>query len=507
MNCSSLPAEGYSAMRSRRFFEALVNDCLRRRWKLALWPCMIAAAALVFLPHPAAQRAESLHGIRTISVESVGNGSDAQALRQRIIERLRKSRLFEVVDDSSAADVILRGTSSIWATGTISLNPRSMSVRETNYAGFLSVELVSKSGQPLWSYLVTPSRFRMASITDDLADQIVQQLAEAVRNGTTGSASSSTAGAGAHASLHAAGATLPAPLYLRWIESSGMPITYDAVGSEAGIQQLAAGRIDFAASDMPLTDNNSPAQLHVRHFPTVVGGVVPIYNLPGLDRNLRLTPQVLAGIYSGAIRRWNDPRIREANRGAHLPDADITVIHRSDGSGTTFVWTSFLSQASSEWKASVGDGTHVSWPVGTGAQGNDGVAELVRKTQNAIGYVELIYAIQHQLNYAAVRNPAGLFIKADLASITAAAASATITSDQSLRFSILNAPDKDAYPISTFTWLLVPVQGTDPQKLTSIAEFLRWMLTSGQKQCASLGYAPLPREIAARELKAVDALK
>jgi phosphate transport system substrate-binding protein len=324
-------------------------------------------------------------------------------LRQRIIERLKKSGLLVVVDSSSAADVILRGTSSIWATGTISLNPRSNSVHETNYAGFLSVDLVSKSDQPLWLRLFVHCRSWCAC------------------------------------GLACGRATLPAPLYLKWFESSGMSIAYDAIGSEAGIQQLAAGKIDFAASDMPLTEDNSPAQLYVKQFPTVVGGVVPICNLRGLDCNLRLTPELLAGIYSGAIRKWNDPSIREANRGAHLPDADIVVVHRSDGSGTMFVWTSYLSLASPEWKKSVGASTHVTWPTGTGASGSDGVAEFVQKTQNAIGYVELIYAIQHELNYAAVRNPAGRFIKADLASITAAAASVTTTVDQAsiLLFSML----------------------------------------------------------------------
>ena len=477
------------------------------RWKLLFWHCVIMVVSLATLPCAMAQTPIGLHGIRTIQVESVGNGHSAQALRQRIIERLKKGGLLEIVDAPSSADVILRGSSSIWATGTVSLDPRSKSVHETNYAGYLSVELVNKTDQPLWSYLVTPSRFRLASITDNLADQLVLQLVDAIKSGTADSISTTAAGPGAHIALRAAGATLPAPLYRRWIESSGMSISYDAIGSEAGIQELTEGKVDFAASDMPLAGDGSSGQLQVKQFPTVVGGIVPIYNLRGLDHSLRLTPQVLAGIYSGAIRKWNDPRIREVNRGVHLPDADIVVVHRSDGSGTTFVWTSFLSQVSPEWKASVGSGPNITWPVGTGATGNDGVAELVQKTQNAIGYVELIYAIQNQLNYAAVRNPAGQFIKADLMSITAAAAGATASGGSGLGLSLLNSPDKDAYPISTFTWLLVPGQGAEPQKTVAIAGFLRWMLTSGQKQCASLGYVPLPHEIVARELKAVDGLK
>ncbi|RXS98075.1 phosphate ABC transporter substrate-binding protein PstS [Silvibacterium dinghuense] len=307
--------------------------------------------------------------------------------------------------------------------------------------------------------------------------------------------------------LRAAGATLPAPLYRKWFESSGISITYDAVGSEAGIQQLKDAKVDFAASDMPLREDASPAQLHLVQIPTVLGGVVPIYNLPDLHGSLRLTPEILVGIYAGTIRKWNDPRILEANHGAHLPNADIRVVHRSDGSGTTFVWTSYLSLSSPEWKNAVGSGTHVSWPVGTGATGSEGVTALVQNTPNSIGYVELIYAIQHQLNYAPVRNPAGRFIKADLVSITAAAMGAGISPGQGQILSILNASNKDAYPISTFTWLLIPTQGIEPQKKDAMTRLLSWMLTTGQKQCASLGYAPLPHDLAAQELEIIRALK
>jgi phosphate ABC transporter phosphate-binding protein len=255
---------------------------------------------------------------------------------------------------------------------------------------------------------------------------------------------------------------------------------------------------------MPMTPENSPAQLHALQIPTVLGGVVPIYNLPGFGRTVRFTPEVLAGIYSGAITRWNDPHIAEANRGAHLPDAPIVVVHRSDGSGTTFVWTSFLSLASSEWKTRAGAGPEVQWPAGVGAAGSNGVADRVQKTPNSIGYVELIYAIQHELNYGSVRNPAGEFVKADLVSITLAASG---TQGGNARASILNAAGKDAYPISTFTWLLIPTEGLSTEKRTAVAALLNWALTAGQKECASLGYAPLPRAIADRELQAVNAMK
>jgi phosphate ABC transporter phosphate-binding protein len=347
----------------------------------------------------------------------------------------------------------------------------------------------------------------MNSITYDLADQIAARLLSAVRGGASGPASTVASATGPHVSLHAAGATFAAPLYLKWFEASGEAVSYDAIGSEAGIQQLAAGKVDFAASDMPLSAEGTSSPSRVTQFATVLGGVVPIYNLPGVRRELDLTPEVLAGIYSGTIRKWNDPHILATNHGVHLPNADIVVTHRSDGSGTTFVWTSYLSQVSPEWKASVGAGPHVTWPTGTGAKGNEGVAELVQKTSYAIGYVELTYAIQHGLTYAAVKNSAGRFIKADLDSITTAAAGAATTTGPDSQISILNAPGKTAYPISTFTWVLVPVEGLDPQKRAAIADLLNWMLTSGQKQCASLGYAPLPHEVVARELQALTVLK
>ncbi|WP_260703087.1 phosphate ABC transporter substrate-binding protein PstS [Edaphobacter flagellatus] len=476
------------------------------RFSKAAIVCLAVAVCLFVLPKCTAQTAEALHSVQTIQVDSLGTGKNADALRQRVIQRLKKSKRLEVVEGPAPADVVLKGTSSIWATGSISLHPQSKSVSQTSYQGYLSVELTGKAHQVLWSYMVTPSRFYASGITDDLADHLVLHLLEAIQNDTANTASI-TGTSEARAPLHVAGATLPAPLYLKWFESSGQPVTYDAVGSEAGVQQLAQGKVDMAASDVPLSDIEPASQLRVAEFATVLGGVVPIYNLPRAGHDLNLTPEVLAGIYAGTIRKWNDPRIRDANRGVSLPDMDIAVVHRSDGSGTTYVWTRFLSLVSAEWKSAAGSGTHVTWPAGTGAAGNEGVAAMVKKTQGAIGYVELIYAIQHELNYAAVRNPAGRFIKADLASITAAANGATGTTNPGLPPSILNSADRDAYPISTFTWLLVPTQGLDAQKKAAVTALLNWMLTAGQKQCASLGYVPLPHDVAARELQAVESLK
>jgi phosphate ABC transporter phosphate-binding protein len=464
--------------------------------------------ATVFAYCADAQTHTRLAGIHTIEVAQLGSGNSAEALRQRIIDRLKKSARLKIVEGASNPDVTLRGESNIWATGTIKLNPHSGGATQTVYQGYLSVELVGGTGQTLWSYMVTPSKFRTASITDDLADQIVTRLLAAIASGAAGAGNANEESDKPHVALHAAGSTLAAPLYRRWFEASGIEVSYDAVGSEAGIDALDAGKVDLAASDMQMTAEGPPGAKNVIQIPTVLGGVVPIYNLPALGRTLNFTPQVLAGIYLGTIRKWNDPRIAEANHGAHLPDAEIAVVHRTDGSGTTFVWTSYLSLVSPEWKSSAGFGARVNWPVGTGAAGSDGVANLVNKTPNSIGYVELIYAIQHELNYGAVKNADGDFVKADLASITAAAADAKVgrgpDAQINARFGILNQPGPDAYPISTFTWLIAPIQGVSAEKRAAMADLLKWALTTGQKQCASLGYAPLPQKIAASEL---DALK
>jgi phosphate transport system substrate-binding protein len=473
--------------------------------KMASLPRLLAVTSVALLLPVIAHATGPAGAIRTIDVGSMGEGPTGDALRRHIVERLNRQARLSVVATPSDADATLRGSSSIWATGTFSVNPRSKSYRVTTFHGYLSVELADKAGQTLWSYLVTPSRFRASSITDDLADQAVSRLLDAVANIAAGTPPAVPSGLTAHARLHAAGSTLAAPLYMKWFESAGIPVTYDAIGSEAGIRQLSDGKIDFAATDMPPTEEPSAAHLQV--IPTVVGGVVPIYNLPGMDGDLRVSPAIIAGIYSGAISRWNDPRIRAINHGAHLPDQGIAVIHRSDGSGTTFVWTSYLSQVSPGWKESVGAGPRVQWPIGAGAVGNEGMAEKVQNTPYAIGYVELIFAIHHQLNFALVENPAGQFIKADLSSISIAAAGAAESNGQPFRFSILNSPKKDAYPISTFTWLLVPIQGLNAQKKAALADLLNWVLTTGQKQCASLGYVPLPSSVAAKALSTVAAIK
>ena len=478
--------------------------------QLAALSILILAAA----SNARAQSADSLSHVKKVYVESFGQNDSASKLRERLIKQLRKSGKLQVVLTPSESDAILKGTESIWVAGYVSTDPRAISTaRQPIIHGFLSVEIVGKDNEPLWSYLVTPSKFRTASITQDLADQLVAQLLAALQPTKDKPPVSPVANGPVEVNLIAAGATFPAPLYLKWFEAFQQRyptahISYNAVGSEAGLRLIVDGKVDFAASDVPLsTEKMSEAKASFLHFPTVLGAVVPIYNLKGVDRNLNFTPEVLAEIYLGKIKNWNDPKIRASNHNAPLPNSDIIVIHRSDGSGTTFVWTDYLSKVSPQWKSAVGSGTTVNWPVGSGAEGNDAVAAMVQQTPNSIGYVELVYALRHQLNFGAVRNAAGEFVQADLTSVTAAASGAAGAMTSDFRVSITNPPGKGAYPIATFTWWLFPAELGPAAKKPAFLELLQWMLTSGQKECAALGYAPLPREIAARELQSLSTLK
>lgn len=307
--------------------------------------------------------------------------------------------------------------------------------------------------------------------------------------------------------INGAGATFPYPVYAKWFDEyhkrhSSIQFNYQSIGSGGGIRQLLAGTVDFGATDSPMTDDQlAKSKGGVLHFPTVLGAVVAIYNIRGVKQELNFTPEALAGIFLGKITRWNDPELVKANPNAGLPAAPIVVVHRSDGSGTTFVWTDYLSKVSPEWKSRVGVNTSVSWPVGLGAKGNEGVAGLVRQTPNSIGYVELVYALQNKIPYGRVRNAAGAFVRPELKSVTAAAAGVEIPPD--FRVSITNAQGKDAYPIASFTWLLVPVKIPDARKRDAITGFLRWMLTEGQKLAEPLGYAPLPKSVVDAELKAI----
>ncbi|MGA3078496.1 MAG: phosphate ABC transporter substrate-binding protein PstS [Bryobacteraceae bacterium] len=313
--------------------------------------------------------------------------------------------------------------------------------------------------------------------------------------------------------INAAGATFPYPIYGKWFDEFGKTnpdaqINYQSIGSGGGIRQFTEGTVDFGASDMPMTDEQiGKVKNKPLHFPTVLGGLVPTYNIPGVTQELKFTPEALAGIYLGKIKKWNDPELQKANAGAKLPDNEIVVVHRSDGSGTTFVWTDYLAKVSPEWKSKVGANTSVSWPAGLGGKGNEGVAGIVKQTPNSIGYVELIYALSNKMAYGFVRNSAGTYLKADLDSVTEAAAAAAKTMPADFRVSITNAPGAKAYPISSFTWLLIPSKIDDQAKKKAIVTFLHWMLSDGQKYAGALGYAPLPKDVIAKEEKQIALIK
>jgi phosphate transport system substrate-binding protein len=316
--------------------------------------------------------------------------------------------------------------------------------------------------------------------------------------------------------INAGGATFPYPMYSKWFDEyhkkfPTIAINYASIGSGGGIAQVTAGTVDFGASDGPMSD----AQIKefqdkrgsaILHFPTVLGADVPTYNIPGVTGSLNFTGEALAGIFLGKITKWNDPEITKANPGVNLPANNIVVVHRSDNSGTSYIWTDYLSKVSKEWEAKPGRGTSVNWPVGLGGKGNEGVSGSIQQTANSIGYVELIYAIQNKMTYGKVKNAAGEFVQASLAGVTAAAA-AMKEMPEDFRVSITNAPGKGVYPISSFTWLLIPSKIADPARKKAIKDFLAWMLADGQKMTEALSYAPLPKAVVTKELKALDKIQ
>jgi len=318
---------------------------------------------------------------------------------------------------------------------------------------------------------------------------------------------STTPTSGSSLTINGAGATFPYPIYSKWFDEyqkthPNVRINYQSIGSGGGIKQLTEQTVFFGASDGPMTD----AQLHaahgaILHFPTVLGGVVPVYNVEGVTAPLRFSGSLLAGIYLGKVTKWNDPAIAQLNPGVKLPPNDIAVVHRSDGSGTTYIFCDFLSKVSPDFKQKVGVSTSVSWPAGVGAKGNEGVSGLVRQTPGAIGYVELIYALQNKITFGDVQNSAGKFVTASLESVTAAAAGVTMPDD--FRVSITNADGADAYPIASFTWMLLYQHPTDKARSAAMVDFLKWALSDGQKFAPGLGYAPLPQPVIAKEIQAL----
>ncbi len=313
--------------------------------------------------------------------------------------------------------------------------------------------------------------------------------------------------------INGAGATFPNPLYSKWFSEynklhPGVRINYQPLGSGAGIRQLTSRTVFFGASDQPMKDDQlQGAPGKILHFPTVLGAVVPIYNLPDVSQQLKFTGPLLADIVLGKVKKWNDPAIVKLNPGVKLPTTDITLVHRSEGSGTTFIFADYLGKVSPEFKKTVGVDASLKWPVGVGGKGNEGVSGLVQQTPGSLGYVELVYALQNKISVGAVQNSAGAFVVPSVASVTAAAAGAAANMPPDFRVSITNAPGADAYPISSFTWILLYEDPSDKAQAATMKAFMGWALTDGQKMAPELGYASLPQQVVDMETKALEQLK
>jgi phosphate transport system substrate-binding protein len=313
--------------------------------------------------------------------------------------------------------------------------------------------------------------------------------------------------------INGAGATFPNPIYSKWFSEynkmhPNVEINYASIGSGGGIRQLSSQTVFFGATDGPMTaDQIFAAGAPILHLPTVLGGVVPVYEIPGVTSELRFTGPVLADIFLGKITKWNDAAIRNLNPGVNFPSTDITVVHRSDGSGTSYIWCDYLSKVSPDYKKTVGVATSVNWPVGIGGKGNEGVAGLVKQTPGAIGYVELIYAIQNKISYGSVQNAAGEFVRASTDTVSNAAAQAAKAMPKDFRVSITNAPGHDVYPISSFTWMLFYENPKDKARAKVMVDFMKWALSQGQKFAPDLGYAPLPQEVVALEMQALSRIR
>jgi phosphate transport system substrate-binding protein len=313
--------------------------------------------------------------------------------------------------------------------------------------------------------------------------------------------------------INGAGATFPYPIYSKWFseynqQHPSVKINYQSIGSGGGIRQVSEGTVDFGATDGPMNDDQiKSAKVKTMHIPTVLGAVVPVYNIPGVNKDLNFSGDVIADIYLGKITMWNDPRIAKDNPGVNLPGNAILPVYRSDGSGTTYIFTDYLSKVSSDWASKVGKNTSVKWPTGIGQKGNEGIAGMVRQSPNSFGYVELIYAVQNKMSYGSVKNKDGKFVKASTDGATAAAAASAKVMPADFRISITNATGATSYPISSFTWLLIPTHSTDPAKGKALVDFLGWMLDHGQSEASTLSYAPLPKPVQDMVRKSITQLK
>jgi len=477
------------------------------KWVARVVWCLVAAGPLF------AWQGEKTAGINRLYVEPFTTKEGSEKLRNAVIAELRKQGSISLVQEESSAEAILGGGGEIWVKGYRSLNPRSGRSPANGtpiYGGYLSVELRDRKGETLWGDLVTPPA-GAEDVSKDLAKRIARHAAEAMEKGVATSTRTQPQPLPTTI-LTGAGATFPYPVYAKWFtnyrrENPNVSITYVSIGSEAGVRKLLAGEVDFGASDSPDAIRELAGEEgNYLFFPSVIGAVVPIVNLPGVTGDIQFTPEALAGIYLGKIKKWNDPVLVRANRGLRLPDLDIVVIHRADGSGTSYAWTDFLSRTSPEWKAEIGPSMAPAWPCGRAAGGNDGVAKQVKEFGGSIGYVEFIYALDNHLSFGKVRNRHGEFVGASLESLAVAASDSFEIRDD-LKISIMDAPGAGAYPIASFTWLLVPVQIADDAKRTAVTGFLNWMLGPGQAQAAALGYLALPKDLVNKERAALGRIR
>jgi len=468
----------------------------------------LALACLAALPAGAWQTKPGK--VDRLYVEAFVTKSPTDTFQKDVTAELRKIGSISLAPDEAGADLIIGGGGEIWVKGYRPFTHRSEMRLPTNgtpvYGGYVAVELKNKQGVTLWSDLVTP-RPSSGNAAKDLAKLIAKHLAHALEMGQTLPLTGPLPLP--MVVLRGAGATFPYPVYSKWFtnyrrENMEVEIKYDPDGSEAGVRRLLAGDVDFGASDSreAIHDIAPADESKYVLLPSVVGAVVPVVNLPGLPNDISFTSDALAGIFLGRIKKWNDPVLKKINPGVALPNLDITVIHRADGSGTSYAWTDYLSRTSQDWKNAVGAGLSPKWPIGRGAAGNDGVAKLVKELGGSIGYVEYIYALENHVNYGKVRNRNGEFVEASLESIAAAVSHAARNRDD-LNMSIVDAPGTGSYPIATFTWLIVPAHVPDNAKRTALASFLRWTLGPGQRQAAALGYLALPKEIVGMEADAI----
>jgi phosphate transport system substrate-binding protein len=465
--------------------------------------CSIFGSALAWQTSPAD------HSTRRIYVEPFVTKQGSEKFREDVVAGLRKLNSVSLARDESNADVILGGGGEVWIKGYRSHNPQLGNPLPNGtpiYTGFLSIELKDRNGETLWSYLATPPA-SSRDISKDLSALIVKKLAEALEQGGAPSLTAPLRQPTTH--LSGAGATFPFPVYEKWFtnyrrENPALEIRYEPTGSTAGVRSLLSNNVDFGASDSPeVIHELSPSdEEKYLFFPSVAGAVVPVVNLPGMSGDIAFTPEALAGIYLGKIKKWNDPILTRANRGLRLPDLDIVVVHRGDGSGTSYAWTDYLSKTSPEWKAQVGTSLTPKWPVGREVNGNEGVSKLVKEQSGSIGYVEFIYALQNHLSYGRVRNRSGEFVPASLESIAAAVSHSTKIS-RDFKVSIVDAQGEGVYPISSFTWIVVPAHIVDDAKRNALTSFLRWMAGPAQRQAAALGYLPIPKDVATEEESAI----